>query len=117
MTEKWYIESAAHTYSPNFEVKKEIANFYLREGQYLKGELYVYNMVQYSWDDNDRMLYYPSLAAMYIQRGSYDEAKSILEYLINRNWKHFHANLLMGILYDKLNRPGLSRKHFAIIKT
>jgi hypothetical protein len=32
------------------------------------------------------------------------------------DWKHIHANLLLGLLYDKQAQSGLSRKHFAIAK-
>lgn len=36
--------------------------------------------------------------------------------MLDADWKDYHANLLMGIMYEKLERPGLSRKYFAIAK-
>ena len=56
------------------------------------------------------------LAALYIQRSNFEEAIKLLKISLDVDWKNTSSNLLMGIIYDKLDRPGLSRKHFAIVK-
>lgn len=51
-----------------------------------------------------------------LQRGQYRYAQEYFNSVLNDDWKHQIVNLLMGIMYDKQNRPGLSRKYFAIAK-
>jgi len=36
--------------------------------------------------------------------------------ILGDDWQDMKANLLMGFMYEATNRPGLSRKHFAIAK-
>lgn len=56
------------------------------------------------------------LACFYVQQGQFRQAKLIIQQIINTDWKHLHANILLGLMYQKLGEPGLSRKHFAIAK-
>ena len=39
-----------------------------------------------------------------------------MDKLLDGDWKSYEANLLMGLMFDKMGRTGLSRKHFAIAK-
>jgi hypothetical protein len=36
--------------------------------------------------------------------------------ILGDDFKHIHANILMALLYEIENRPGLVRKHLAIAK-
>jgi hypothetical protein len=36
--------------------------------------------------------------------------------MIRDDWKHVHANLLLALMHERLEQPGLQRKHFAIAK-
>jgi len=56
------------------------------------------------------------VAGLALQRGQYREAELQLNKVLDENWLHSNANLLMGILKDLLGRPQLSRKYFAIAK-
>lgn len=38
------------------------------------------------------------------------------EVIVGYDWKNIQANLLFGLLYEKLGEAGLQRKHFAIAK-
>jgi tetratricopeptide (TPR) repeat protein len=40
----------------------------------------------------------------------------IEEVIVGYDWKNIQANLLFGLLYEKLGEAGLQRKHFAIAK-
>jgi len=39
-----------------------------------------------------------------------------MEVIVNHDWKHIHANLLLALMYEKLGEAGLQRKHFGIAK-
>jgi len=61
---------------------------------------------------NDRL----ALAALHVQEGAFRQARGLISELIVGDWKHIGANLLLGLMHDKLGESGLSRKHFAIAK-
>jgi len=56
------------------------------------------------------------MGAMNLQNQNYKKAQAHLFTVLKEDWKNIKANLLMGFLYNAINRPGLSRKHFAIAK-
>jgi Tfp pilus assembly protein PilF len=56
------------------------------------------------------------MGAMNLQHGNYKEAYKYLFAILEEDWEHISANILMGVMYKALERPGLSRKHFAIAK-
>jgi tetratricopeptide (TPR) repeat protein len=58
-----------------------------------------------------------TLASLYVQQGQYRQAKQLIEeVIVNYDWKNVEANLLFGLMYEKLGEVGLQRKHFAIAK-
>lgn len=56
------------------------------------------------------------MGAMNLQNGKNKEASQHLHSILEQDWEHIQANLLMGFMYKAIGRPGLSRKHFAIAK-
>lgn len=51
-----------------------------------------------------------------MQRESYKEAKQQFDDVLDADWTHSHANLLLGIFYKQINWIEMSRKHFATAK-
>ena len=106
--------------SSYFTKENEWSQFCLQNGNFLQAEYYLKtwnNRVNnldagYIYESKPVML----LAALYIQRDNFQLAIKFLKATLESDWKSTTANLLMGIIYDKLDRPGLSRKHFAIVK-
>lgn len=56
------------------------------------------------------------MGALYLQDGQYAKAQGYLHDVLAQDWQHIFANLLMAFIFEAINRPGLSRKHFAIAK-
>lgn len=56
------------------------------------------------------------MGAMYLQNGVYKKAYDYFFSVLKQDWENIQANLLMAFVYEATNRPGLSRKHFAIAK-
>ena len=55
-------------------------------------------------------------AAVLISRKWVYEAKVVLNKLIGKDFKHVHANILMALVYELEERPGMVRKHMGIAK-
>ena len=47
---------------------------------------------------------------------NYNKAYKHLFTVLEEDWQHIQANILMSFMYTCINRPGLSRKHLAIAK-
>jgi len=56
------------------------------------------------------------MAALYIQRQNYREAKVHLNTVLDEDWQHMFANLLFSFLYKLEGAHEMSRKHMAIAK-
>ena len=56
------------------------------------------------------------MGAMSLQNGQYRKAQQYLHTVLKEDWEHIQANVLMAFTFNAINRPGLSRKHFAIAK-
>jgi Tfp pilus assembly protein PilF len=56
------------------------------------------------------------VGALKMQRENYKEAKYYFDEVLDADWTHSHANLLMGIFYKLVDWSDMSRKHFAIAK-
>jgi hypothetical protein len=54
--------------------------------------------------------------ALCMQRANYREASLYLNKVLDEDWRHPHANLMMGILYHIQGRDCMMRKHFAVPK-
>mmetsp|Transcript_36230 Transcript_36230/g.26878 ORF Transcript_36230/g.26878 Transcript_36230/m.26878 type:complete len:289 (+) Transcript_36230:478-1344(+) len=54
--------------------------------------------------------------AVLLQRGHFKAAMGQFNLVLDEDWKDLQANLLMGVLFDRIGRKGLSKKHFAISK-
>ena len=56
------------------------------------------------------------MGALYFQDGQYAKARRHLHSILEQDWEDIKANLLTAFIFEAINRPGLSRKHFAIAK-
>jgi len=57
------------------------------------------------------------MGSLMLQRQNFQEAKGQFDTVLDSDWTHLHANLLMGFFYKLTNWPEMSRKYFAIAKT
>ena len=56
------------------------------------------------------------MGSLYLQMAMYKKAQKYLHTVLKEDWEHIKANILMGFMFEAIERPGLSRKHFAIAK-
>ena len=57
------------------------------------------------------------LASLFVQQGQFRQSKQLIEeVIVGYDWKNIQANLLLGLMYEKLGEAGLQRRHFAIAK-
>lgn len=93
----------------------DYANFCLRNDMQLKAEECLQRQLHLrknAWTVQDRIL----MGALKMQRENYKEAKMYFDEVLDGDWTHSHANLLMGIFYKLVGWQEMSRKHFAIAK-
>ena len=91
----------------------EYAKFCLRYDQTQKAELFMNKYVQAVGCDTRLNLL---MGALYLQDKQYSRAQQHLHQVLKEDWQHIQANVLMAFIFEATNRPGLSRKHFAIAK-
>ncbi|CDW74115.1 tetratricopeptide repeat protein [Stylonychia lemnae] len=112
-SEKWLLNCLYDCKYRPYPMYRDYARFCLKYGMYLRAEYYLEKLIEESEYSNlNRILQ----ATLLVQRGNFKGALEILNQVLDSDWKDYKANILMGLLYDKLERPGLSRKHFAIAK-
>ena len=107
----WFVE-ADRQWRLDADFPLPLPKHCLKWGMHLRGEYYYQQ--QRSYAGGAAMGYVA--AAILIQRGNFKAAGAQLEQMLDLDWKDLQANMLMGLLHDKLERPGLSRKHFAVAK-
>lgn len=91
----------------------EYVQFCLAYGKTEKAELLMHKYIGIVGLDTRLNLV---MGAMNLQNGKNKEAHRYLHTILEEDWEHIQANLLMGFMYEAIGRPGLSRKHFAIAK-
>eukprot|EP00347_Sterkiella_histriomuscorum_P008804 403343688 len=113
-SERWLVHCITKEGLYNFEYFTQLQQFCLKYGMYLRAERYLklWRNVDTTIEGKIKI----QQAALYIQRDNYKDALPMLDEILQNDWKNYEANILMGLLYDKIGRPGLSRKHFAIVK-
>lgn len=90
----------------------EFCQFNLRMLNYVRAEEALYNALE---REPDNMNFLTIQACFYVRRERYEEAKYILEGLLERNnLSILHNNLLSFMYYTVLQRPKLGRKYFAV---
>lgn len=89
------------------------AQFCLKYNMTEKADMLMQKYIGLQGLDRDLNLF---MGAMNLQNGNYKKAHQYLFTILGDDWQDMKANLLMGFMYEATNRPGLSRKHFAIAK-
>lgn len=56
------------------------------------------------------------MASLMLQRKDFNKCKQHLDTVLDGEWKHLHANLLLGFLYKMIGWNEMARKHLAIAK-
>lgn len=91
----------------------DYAKFCLQYDKSSQAELFMNKYIEAVGCDEDMSL---MMGALYLQDKQYAKAQRYLHSVLAQNWDHIHANVLIAFIYEAINRPGLSRKHFAIAK-
>lgn len=99
----------------DWEMWQEYAQFCLSNGKQTKGEEYLHRVAALSpgqYSDEMNLVF----GALMMQRANYRLARDYLNQVLDQDWKHSHANLMLGILFDVQGRANMARKHFAVPK-
>jgi tetratricopeptide (TPR) repeat protein len=91
------------------------AQFALRHGMQIKAEQFIKKVClldETKLNTEMRLI----LAALYIQRQNWREAKDHLNEVLDEDWQHQFANMLFAFLYKLTGENEMSRKHLAIAK-
>ncbi|CAI2380126.1 unnamed protein product [Moneuplotes crassus] len=90
-----------------------LARFSMKIGKVDQG--YEYFRMARDIDPTSRELIL-AYAGILIQRERYTEASNVLNEIISQDFNDCHANILLSIIDEARQRPGLVRKHVAIAK-
>ena len=90
-----------------------LSQFYTKRGEFSKAT-HCFNKVRTLDPSNEEHLL--TYIALLITQNRSSEAKQALTTILGQNFKHVHANILMALVQEIENRPGLVRKFMAIAK-
>ncbi len=92
----------------------EYARFLLRHGRLEKAEECLREAIALNEEEN--VEHFLMFSALMGTRGRNKEGQIFLKRILEKDMTHQRANLLIALLYDRSERPGLCTKHIAIAK-
>ena len=113
---EWYIQNLLTDRESDEENPQkwfDYAQFCLKYDKTAHAELFMNKYVDIVGLDQNMNLF---MGSLYLQNGMYKKAQRYLHTVLKEDWEHIQANILMGFMFEAINRPGLSRKHFALAK-
>lgn len=103
---EWYLQNILINDVHDNDTEKwfNYAKFCLQYGMTNKATLFMNKYIEVQGIDERLNII---MGAMNIQNENYNKALSYFHTILEQQWDHIKANLLMGLVYQFTNRPGL----------